>query len=235
MRRRFLFLAALWLFPAPCFAAACSLTTLTVGPPKIVVCTDTTATTVTIPADWPHAGTGATIEAIGGGGGGGWSSGGGGSGGCGGAYSQTGSITNANALFTAGDSVSVQVGAGGAISTSTSLIGGAGTDSFIKDVGSTTRVLAKGGGGGPANFTACAGGASGSGTGDVKNSGGAGGAGSGVVAPGGGGGAGGPHGNGAAGGTAGFSNGAAGGGGNGGGGIGQTTNTSVGGAGAGSR
>ncbi len=44
--------AALWLVPSLAFGAACSLTTISAGPPKVLACTDTTATTITVPADW---------------------------------------------------------------------------------------------------------------------------------------------------------------------------------------
>src|ERR1700704_2522163 len=85
---------------APAWSAACSLTTLSAGPPKVVVCTDTAATTITVPADWP--GGGGTVETIGGGGTG---AGGAGGGGGGGAYSKTTALS-----LTPSGSVTIQVG-----------------------------------------------------------------------------------------------------------------------------
>jgi hypothetical protein len=57
--------AAFALLPSFAWGAACSLITVSAGPPKILACTDTSATTITLPIDWNT--TANTVEGIGGG------------------------------------------------------------------------------------------------------------------------------------------------------------------------
>jgi hypothetical protein len=126
------------------WAADCSLTTISAGPPKVVACTDTTATTITVPADWNSASN--TIEVIGGGGGGsdGFSGNDGGSA-CGGNYAK-----KTNVALTQSAQVGIKVGIAGVRGAD----GTAGGDSFVCNstsncasvAGSAVQVAGTGGG-----------------------------------------------------------------------------------------
>lgn len=207
---RFLWLAlALWTIPAAADAAACSLTTLSVGPPKVVACTDTTATTITVPSNWTVGNTKA--EVIGAGGGGSYIDSGGGGGG--------GGYSAALVALTPGSSIGIQVGAAPVptVGQPTTTGVGAGQDTYLCNAtsncasisGAAVVVGAKGGedvhatGGQSTMPQGGAGGAASAGIGSTKYSGGHGGRGpQGInqISVGGGGGAAGPFGNGGAGG-----------------------------------
>ena len=135
--------ALLCVAPSLAFAAACSLTTISAGPPKILACTNTTATTITVPSDWNTANN--KIEVIGGGQNGTNSTSSGstaGPGGAGGHYAK-----NTNVSLTPGGSVSIQVGtnnpatsvgtAGDTWVSSTATLQAIGGGSSSADVGST--------------------------------------------------------------------------------------------------
>ena len=173
----------------------------------------TSGTSWTVPANWNSANN--AIEVIGGGAGGVFYATLGGGGGGGGGYSKI-----SNLALSAGATVTYQVGAAGAGSSSGT--GNAGGDTYFNGTGitcSAQSVCAKGGGA-PSNNTNGAGGAAGSGIGTTTYSGGAGGIGrSNNNSGGGGGGGAGPNGTGGAGGAgSGSADGAGGGGGGNGGG-----------------
>ena len=175
----------------------------------VIFIATTASTTWVVPSDWNSASN--TIEVVGGGGGRGNNSSGAGGGG-GGAYSKATNVT-----LTAGGTVTIAVGTGGAATV-------AGGDTFVcnatancASIAGTAVVAGAKGGSGGSGATGGAGGATSTAVGAVKNSGGTGGTG-GAVGPsgGGGGGAGAPGGAGLNGGAGGSDIGGGGGGGAGG-------------------
>src|ERR1700686_4341388 len=121
----FLCAIALWCFQTVA-NAQCSLTTISVGPPKVLACTSTSATTLTVPSDWNSANN--TVEVIGGGGGG---QGGNAGTGCGGAGGGGGAYSKSVNLSLPPGTVTIHVGSAGAGGSGGCVAGSAGGDTWF--------------------------------------------------------------------------------------------------------